>query len=79
MLDSYVYRNLLKYGNCIIGYNDLKRHGKSKILNDLKEHNFNCTIRIIGDDRRSIVYPNLDFNEQTVIIEVIKDLESKGE
>lgn len=79
MLDSYVYRNLLKYGNVIISINDAKRYGKKKILNDLLQHGFNCTIRIIGDDRRSIVYPNLDFNEQTVIIEVIKDLESKGE
>lgn len=73
MLDSYVYRNLGKYGNCIIGYNDLKRHGKSKILNDLKEHNFNCTIRIIGNDIVRTIYPDWAINDITVIIEVIKD------
>lgn len=79
MLDSYVYRNLLRYGNVIISINDVKRYGKKKILNDLLQHGFNCKMRIIGEDKRSIVYPNLNYSEQTVIIEVIKDLESKGE
>lgn len=79
MLDSYVYRNLLKYGNVIISINDVKRYGEKKILNDLLQHGFNCKMRIIGEDKHSIVYPNLNYSEQTVIIEVIKDLESKGE
>ena len=37
MLDEYVYRNLKKYGNCVIGIQDLKKYGKKKILEKLKE------------------------------------------
>lgn len=72
MLDSYVYRNLLKYGNTIISSEDLKKYGESKILDDLKEHGFNCNIRTLGYDRVTGVYPDLKYNERTVIIEVIK-------
>ena len=32
MLDEYVYRNLKKHGNCVIGMQDLKKYGKKKYL-----------------------------------------------
>lgn len=70
-LDNYVYDNLKKYGNTIISSYDLKRHGKSKIKEDLKRHGFNCNIRTLGYDRVTGIYP-VKFNERTVIIEVIK-------
>lgn len=71
-LDDYVYKNLKKYGNTIISSDDLKIHGKSNIIEHLKEHGFNCNIRTLGYDRVTGAYPDLKFNERTVIIEVIK-------
>lgn len=73
LLDDYVYKNLNRYGNTVIHIDELKQHGKSKILEDLKLHGFNCNIRTLGYDRVTGVYPDLKYNEKTVIIEVIKD------
>ena len=72
MLDRYVYRTLEKYGNCVIAIEDIKRYGKKKILKDLLEHGYNCSIRIMGEDRITSVYPHLRFNECTRILEVKK-------
>lgn len=72
LLDDYVYKNLNRYGNTVIHIDELKQHGESKILEDLKLHGFNCKIRELGYDRVTGVYPDLKFNERTVIIEVIK-------
>ena len=71
-LDNYVYKNLKKYGNTIIHIDELKQYGESKILEHLKQHGFNCNIRTLGYDRVTGVYPDLKFNEKTVIIYVIK-------
>ena len=73
MLDEYVYKTLKKYGNCIIGMQDLKRYGKNKILMDLLEHGFNCTIRVLGEDIEISTYVHLGtFSEANVIVEVKK-------
>lgn len=72
MLDGYVYRTLEKFGNCVIGIQDIKRYGKRKIKKDLMDHGYNCSIKIIGQDRITSVYPHLRYNECTVILEVIK-------
>ena len=47
MLENYIYRNLDRYGNCLISNSLYKRLGKTKILEDLKQHGFNCDIRVI--------------------------------
>ena len=73
MFDEYVYKNLKKYGNTVISHDELVRYGESKIKKDLLNHGYNCTIRTLGYDRVTGVYPDLKFNERTVIIEVIKD------
>lgn len=72
MFDDYVYKNLKKYGNTVISHDELVRYGESKIKKDLLEHGYSCTIRTLGYDRVTKVYPELNFNERTVIIEVIK-------
>lgn len=74
MLDKYVYKTLKKYGNCVININDLKRYGKKKILKDLKEHGFNCEIKISGSDTKVNRYVYFGtFSELNVIVEVIND------
>ena len=74
MLDGYVYKTLKKYGNCVIGMQDLKKYGKKKILKDLSEHGFNCTIRVIGKDIKTTGYSKFlgIFSEANVIVEVKK-------
>lgn len=74
MLDEYVYKTLKRYGNCVININDLKRYGKKKILKDLKEHGFNCNIRVVGEDIKFTGFAYLGtFSEASVIVEVIND------
>ena len=46
MLESYIYKNLQRYGNCLISENLMKRIGKNKILKDLKDHGLDCTIEV---------------------------------
>lgn len=46
LLDDYVYRNLRVYGNAYINETTFEKHGESKILADLKEHGFDCELRI---------------------------------
>ena len=75
MLDQYVYNNLRKYGNTIIGESAYKRFGKNKILKDLEKHGFNCNIRIVGERYAQCPSSNYDVNnliDRTIIIEVIK-------
>lgn len=73
MLDKYVYRNLERYGNCVIGLQDLKKYGKKKILNDLLQHGFNCSIRVLGKEKEVSTYVHFGkFDEANVIVEVIK-------
>ena len=72
MFESYVYRNLKKYGNCIISKSDYKRYGKNKILKELKENGFNCNIRIIKSKEGKTNDPlrMSCYMEETIILEV---------
>lgn len=74
MLDGYVYKTLKKFGNCVIGMQDVKRYGKKKILKDLSEQGFNCTIRVVGKDIEVTGYSKFlgVFSEANVIVEVKK-------
>lgn len=72
MLDEYVYKTLKKHGNCVISMNDLKRYGKNKIINDLLNHGFNCSIRILGEDRVIDDKYIGKYNDASVIVEVIE-------
>ncbi len=73
MLDKYVYKNLNKYGNCVITMDDIKKYGKKKIINDLLKHGFKCSIRIEGKDRDIDDKYIGKYNEANVIVEVIND------
>lgn len=46
ILDDYVYKTLERYDNCMITLNDFKKYGKNKILNDLKNNGYNCTLEV---------------------------------
>ena len=69
MLESYIYKNLQRYGNCLISENLMKRIGKNKILKDLKEHGLDCTIEVrkVADRKKYMTHI-----EEFVIIEVKK-------
>ena len=69
MLESYIYRNLDRFGNCLISNSLYKRLGKEKILNDLKEHGFNCTL----EKRKSIAQGKLKtYEDDVIIVEIIR-------
>lgn len=45
-MEDWIYRNLKMNGNTSISKKTFKRYGgKEKILEDLKEHGLNCSIR----------------------------------
>jgi hypothetical protein len=72
MLESYIYRNLERYGNCIIGMQDIENYGEANIIKDLKKHEFKCSLRIVGE-YREINDPNIGkYNDACGILEVIK-------
>ena len=75
MLDEYVYRNLRKYGNCVISERDYRRYTKTKILADLLEHGLKCDVRIIKGKEGKINDPlrMRAYIEKTIILEVKND------
>lgn len=68
MLESYIYRNLDRYGNCLISNNLYKRLGKTKILEDLKLHGFDCEIRVVNTLEKN----KIKFEKDTITIVEIK-------
>ena len=67
MLENYIYRNLDRYGNCLISNSLYKRLGKTKILKDLKQHGFDCEIRKIKTlekKQMELIY------EESIIVEI---------
>lgn len=67
MLEPYIYRNLDRYGNCLISNSLYKRLGKTKILEDLKQHGFNCDIKVVKIlEKNKIKF----VSEESVIVEV---------
>lgn len=67
MLESYIYRNLDRYGNCLISNSLYKRLGKAKILEDLKLHGFDCEIKVVKIlEKNKIKF----VSEESVIVEV---------
>lgn len=67
MLEPYIYRNLDRYGNCLISNSLYKRLGKTKILEDLKQHGFNCEIKVVKIFEKNKVK---FVSEESVIVEV---------
>lgn len=47
MLEKYVYRNLERYGNCLLDKTVVETYGKKIIQNDLMKHGFKCRIKKI--------------------------------
>lgn len=67
MLENYIYRNLDRYGNCLISNSLYKRLGKAKILEDLKLHGFDCEIKVVKIlEKNKIKF----VSEESVIVEV---------
>lgn len=72
ILKPYVFECLARYGNTVISEKTLKRWGESDILNELKRHGFQCTIRqTIHKDAKSR-YAVTEALETHIIIEVIR-------
>ena len=68
MLESYIYRNLERYGNCLISNELYEKLGEKKILNDLKNHGLNCIINVV----KIIEKNKMKFiSGKSIIIEVI--------
>lgn len=67
MLENYIYRNLDRYGNCLISNSLYKRLGKTKILKDLKQHGFNCDIRVIETIEKNQIRTLID---KSIIVEI---------
>lgn len=68
MSDNYIYKNIEKFGNCIISESDYKRR-KNKILNELMKKGFNCKIRVV---KTPIFHEKKSYIDITYILEVIK-------
>ena len=68
MSDNYIYKNIEKFGNCIISESDYKRK-KNKILNELMKKGFNCKIRVV---KTPIFHEKKSYIDITYILEVIK-------
>lgn len=68
MLDNYIYKNIEKFGNCIISESDYKRR-KNKILNELMKKGFNCNIRVV---KTPVFHEKKGYIDITYILEVIK-------
>ena len=67
MLENYVYRNLEKYGNCLISNHLIRKYGKNKILKDLQQHGFNCDIRVIETIEKNQIRTLID---KSTIVEI---------
>ena len=68
MLDNYIYKNIEKFGNCVISESDYKRK-KTKILNELLKKGFNCKIRVV---KIPMFYEKKGYIDISYILEVIK-------
>lgn len=55
ILKEYVYQALSLYGNTIISAKEYKKFTEKQILDNLRQHGFNCTI-----EKRELA--NNDFN-----------------
>lgn len=67
MLENYIYRNLDRYGNCLISNNLIRKYGKNKILKDLKQHGFDCDIRVIETIEKNQIRTLID---KSIIVEI---------
>ena len=67
MLENYIYRNLDRYGNCLISNNLIRKYGKNKILKDLQQHGFNCDIRVIETIEKNQIRTLID---KSTIVEI---------
>ena len=71
-MKRYVYNNLRKFGNCFISDKELKKKGKTKILNDLRKQCFDCSIDIIDNKLYSFNNKGV-LSEKDVIITLNKE------
>jgi len=70
-MEDYIYKHLKRFGNTIITENLYNSLGEKKILDDLKEHGFNCEI---------VIYENIDsdsvgrknYKEKDIIVQVVE-------
>lgn len=67
MLDRYIYRNLDRYGNCLISNHLYKKLGKTKILEILKQNGYNCDLRVVKTLEKNKIRL---ISDTSVIIEV---------
>lgn len=77
LLPTWVYRNLERFGNCSIGIDTFNKHGKDKILKNLKEKGFDCDLRVVHKD---VIEKNFLDTKRDVMDFCILDLKKdKGE
>ena len=67
MLENYIYRNLDRYGNCLISNNLIRKYGKNKILKDVKQHGFDCELRVIETIEKNQIRTLID---KSIIVEI---------
>ena len=70
-MENYIYKYLKIYGNTYLDNKTYRKMGKKRILDDLKEHGFECEIKIfkcpITDPTKKVI--NI---EKDLIIELRK-------
>lgn len=61
LIPDWIINNLKLYGNCACGYDIVKKVGKEKLIERIKEYGYECSLRIIPDPdvrcRRKMKYP----------------------
>lgn len=61
LIPDWIISNLRLYGNCACGYDIVKKVGKEKLIERIKEYGYECSLRIIPDPdvrcRRKMKYP----------------------
>ncbi len=61
LIPDWIIKNLKLYGNCACGYDIVKKVGKEKLIERIKEYGYECSLRIIPDPdvrcRRKMKYP----------------------
>lgn len=61
LIPDWIIKNLKLYGNCACGYDIVKKVGKEKLIERIKEYGYVCSLRILPDPdvrcRRKMKYP----------------------
>ncbi len=61
LIPDWIIKNLKLYGNCACGYDIVKKVGKEKLIERIKEYGYECSLRILPDPevrcRRKMKYP----------------------